>query len=28
MSGLKLRGIRKSFGVVQVLKGIDLDIED
>ena len=28
MSGLKLRGIRKSFGAVQVLKGIDLDIED
>jgi lactose/L-arabinose transport system ATP-binding protein len=28
MSGLKLRGVRKSFGVVEVLKGIDLDIED
>jgi lactose/L-arabinose transport system ATP-binding protein len=28
MSGLKLRGIRKSFGAVEVLKGIDLDIED
>ena len=28
MSGLKLRSIRKSFGVVEVLKGIDLDIDD
>ena len=28
MSGLKLRGIRKSFGAVEVLRGIDLDIED
>src|SRR3954454_13219831 len=28
MSGLKLRGIRKSFGAVEVLKGIDLDIDD
>src|SRR3954469_6367814 len=28
MSGLKLRGIRQSFGAVEVLKGIDLDIED
>src|SRR3569623_3743484 len=28
MSGLKLRGIRKSFGAVEVIKGVDLDIED
>src|SRR3954471_9463879 len=28
MSGLKLRGIRKSFGAVEVLRGIDLDIDD
>jgi lactose/L-arabinose transport system ATP-binding protein len=28
MSGLKLRSIRKSFGAVEVLKGIDLDIDD
>ena len=27
MSGLKLRGVRKSYGNVQVLKGIDLDID-
>ncbi len=27
MSGLKLRNIRKSFGAVEVIKGIDLDIE-
>ena len=27
MSGLKLRGVRKSFGAVEVIKGIDLDIE-
>ena len=27
MSGLKLRGIRKSFGAVEVIKGIDLDVE-
>ena len=27
MSGLKLRGIRKSFGAVEVIKGVDLDIE-
>ncbi len=27
MSGLKLRGIRKSFGAFEVIKGIDLDIE-
>ncbi|HWA20458.1 MAG TPA: sn-glycerol-3-phosphate ABC transporter ATP-binding protein UgpC [Devosia sp.] len=27
MSGLKLRGVRKSFGSVEVIKGIDLDIE-
>jgi lactose/L-arabinose transport system ATP-binding protein len=26
MSGLKLRGVRKSFGAVEVIKGIDLDI--
>ena len=28
MSGLKLRDVRKSFGSVQVIKGIDLDIEE
>ena len=28
MSGLKLRGVRKSFGAVEVIKGIDLDIDD
>src|ERR1700712_1332016 len=28
MSGLKLRGVRKSFGVVEVIKGVDLDIDD
>ena len=28
MAGLKLSGIRKSFGQVEVIKGIDLDIED
>jgi lactose/L-arabinose transport system ATP-binding protein len=28
MSGLALRGIRKSFGAVPVLKGIDLEIAD
>ena len=27
MSGLKLRGVRKSFGAVEVIKGVDLDIE-
>ncbi len=27
MSGLKLRGVKKSFGVANVIKGIDLDIE-
>ena len=27
MSGLKLRGIKKSFGSVDVIKGVDLDIE-
>jgi lactose/L-arabinose transport system ATP-binding protein len=27
MSGLKLRGVRKSYGNVEVLKGIDLDID-
>ena len=26
MAGLSLRGIEKRFGVVQVIKGIDLDI--
>ncbi len=26
MSGLKLRGLRKSFGAVEVIKGVDLDI--
>ena len=26
MSGLKLRGVRKSFGTVEVIKGVDLDI--
>jgi lactose/L-arabinose transport system ATP-binding protein len=28
MSGLKLRGIKKAFGAIEVLKGIDLDIKD
>ena len=28
MAGLKLSGIRKSFGTVEVIKGIDLEIED
>ena len=28
MSGLKLRDVRKSFGSVEVIKGIDLDIEE
>jgi lactose/L-arabinose transport system ATP-binding protein len=28
MSGLKLRGVRKSFGAIEVIKGVDLDIED
>src|ERR1700712_3180605 len=28
MSGLKLRGVRKSFGAVEVIKGVDLDIDD
>ena len=27
MSGLKLRGVRKSYGAVEVIKGVDLDIE-
>ena len=27
MSGVKLRGVRKSFGAVEVIKGVDLDIE-
>src|SRR3954468_9286247 len=27
MSGLKLRGVRKSYGSIEVIKGIDLDIE-
>ena len=27
MSGLKLRGLRKSYGSVEVIKGVDLDIE-
>jgi lactose/L-arabinose transport system ATP-binding protein len=26
MSGLKMRGVRKSFGSVEVIKGVDLDI--
>ena len=26
MSGLKLRGVRKSFGAIEVIKGVDLDI--
>ncbi len=26
MSGLKLRGVRKSFGIIEVIKGVDLDI--
>jgi lactose/L-arabinose transport system ATP-binding protein len=28
MSGLKLRNVRKAFGAVEVIKGVDLDIED
>ena len=28
MSGLRLRDVRKSFGSVEVIKGVDLDIED
>ena len=28
MSGLKLRNVRKSFGSLEVIKGVDLDIED
>ncbi|SFV35567.1 lactose/L-arabinose transport system ATP-binding protein [Devosia crocina] len=28
MSGLKLRNVRKSFGTLEVIKGVDLDIED
>ena len=27
MSELKLRGVHKSFGAVEVIKGVDLDIE-
>ena len=27
MSGLQLRGVRKSFGAVEVIKGVDLDIK-
>jgi lactose/L-arabinose transport system ATP-binding protein len=27
MSGLKLRGVRKSFGALEVIKGVDLDIQ-
>lgn len=26
MSGVRLRGVRKSFGAVEVIKGVDLDI--
>ncbi len=28
MAGLALRGVRKSFGDVEVIRGVDLDIED
>ena len=28
MSGLRLRGVRKSFGSVEVIKGVDLEIQD
>src|SRR6185312_6354427 len=28
MAGLKLHGVRKSFGAVEVIKGVDLDIDD
>jgi lactose/L-arabinose transport system ATP-binding protein len=28
MSGLRLRGVRKSFGSVEVIRGVDLDIAD
>ena len=28
MSGLKLRGVRKSFGAIEVIRGVDLDIGD
>ena len=27
MSGLKLRGVRKSYGSADVIKGVDLDID-
>ncbi len=27
MSGLKLRGLRKSYGALEIIKGVDLDIE-
>ena len=27
MSGVKLRGVRKSFGALEIIKGVDLDIE-
>ena len=28
MAELKLRGARKSYGSVEIIKGIDLDVED
>ncbi|MDP8998277.1 MAG: ATP-binding cassette domain-containing protein, partial [Pseudomonadota bacterium] len=27
MSGMKLRDVRKSYGAVEVIKGVNLDIE-
>ena len=26
MTGLRLKGVRKNFGAVEVIKGVDLDI--
>ena len=28
MAGLQLRGVRKSFGSLEVIRGVDLDVED
>ncbi|MGB1238421.1 MAG: ATP-binding cassette domain-containing protein, partial [Pseudomonadales bacterium] len=28
MSGLKLSGVKKSYGATQIIKGVDLDIKD
>jgi ABC-type sugar transport system ATPase subunit len=27
MSGVQLKGVRKSFGALEVIKGVDLDIK-